>query len=380
MISTTQTKLSKLIDTKNKIRQTLILLGVDVPIDTPFASYPDFMDELGNMETTETTTDQDLLQLLDLYYWLGSAEYEDHVYTDEEIQAIHDLLDKINNGEPEAEELPEIISPYLIVIPGDTTYYSGDVFNSNGYIIKAVYPDGTISDVTKQCTFSPTTPLNASNEVITISYVTDDMTLTYSQSIKVRKLLEYIRSTGTQYIDTGVIPKSTTRLVMKLKYNDITRRQQHGWGSSGSKESFFMGIDGTNLEFIASVSNSYKVIYTGISADSNVHIFDIKRGSQKLDGIEYGAEDTIGDTATTGQTLYLFAMHAEWNSIPNDCCDCDVQYCKIYDGDTLVRDYIPSADPDDVACLYDKVTKAFYYNKGSGLFVAGPEVQVKEDE
>lgn len=380
-MSTTQSKLTTLINTKNAIRQKLISLGIDVPQTTPFSDYPDLIKQLNNTETIETTSDQYLLQLLDLYHWLGSAEYEDHTYTDEEIQAVHDLLDKINNGEPESEEeLPEIIEPYLIVVPGDTTYYSGDVFNLNGYIIKAVYPDGTVSDVTEQCTFSPTTPLNASNEVITISYVTDDMTLTYLQSIKVRKLLEYIGSTGTQYIDTGVIPKSTTRLVMKLKYNDTTRRQQHGWGSSGSKESFFMGIDGTNLEFISSVSSNYKVISTGIPADSNVHIFDIKRGSQKLDGIEYGAEDTIGDTATTGQTLYLFAMHVEWNSIPNDCCDCDVQYCKIYDGDTLVRDYIPSADPDDVACLYDKVTKTFYYNKGSGLFVAGPEVQVKEDE
>lgn len=378
---TTQAKLNRLIETKSNIRQKIISLGVDVPINTPFKDYPSLIDQLGGAEFLETTTDQDLLQLLDLYRWLGTAEYEEHLYTDEEIQNVHDLLDIINNGEPEPEEEPpELTEPYLMVIPGDTTYYSGDVFSLNGYIIKIVYPDGTVTDVTNQCTFTPTTPLTSSVETVTISYAADGVIFEYSQSIKVRKLLEYIESTGTQYIDTGIIPKSTTRVVMKFKYNTITRRQQHGWGSSGSAESFFMGIDGTNLEFISSVSNSYKVISTGISADSNIHIFDLKSGSQKLDGIEYGTENTIGNTASTGQTLYLFAQHVEWSSAPNDYCDCNMYYCQIYDGDKLVRDYIPTTDSADVVCFYDEVTKTYYYNKGTGSFTAGPEVTVKEVE
>lgn len=378
---TTQAKLNRLIETKSNIRQKIISLGVDVPINTPFKDYPSLIDQLGGAEFLETTTDQDLLQLLDLYRWLGTAEYEDHLYTDEEIQNVHDLLDKINNGESEPEEKPpELTEPYLMVIPGDTTYYSGDVFSLNGYIIKIVYPDGTVTDVTKQCTFTPTTPLTSSVETVTISYVADGVIFEYSQAIKVRKLLEYIESTGTQYIDTGIIPKSTTRVVMKFKYNDVTRRQQHGWGSSGSAESFFMGIDGTNLEFISSVSNSYKVISTGISADSSIHIFDLKSGSQKLDGIEHGTENTIGNTASTGQTLYLFAQHVEWSSAPNDYCDCNMYYCQIYDGDKLVRDYIPTTDSADVVCFYDEVTKTYYYNKGTGSFIAGPEVTVKEVE
>lgn len=141
-MSTTQTKLNKLIDTKNEIRQTLILLGVDVPIDTPFANYPDFIDELGNVEVTETTTDQDLLQLLDLYKWLGSAEYEDHTYTDEEIQAVHDLLDKINNGPTGIEPDTPIMEPYLVVLSaGRTVYEPGDTFSLDGYLIRLIHPD-----------------------------------------------------------------------------------------------------------------------------------------------------------------------------------------------------------------------------------------------
>ena len=98
---TTQAKLNRLIETKSNIRQKIISLGVDVPINTPFKDYPGLIDQLGGAKFLETTTDQDLLQLLDLYRWLGTAEYEDHLYTDKEIQNIHVLLDKINNGEPE---------------------------------------------------------------------------------------------------------------------------------------------------------------------------------------------------------------------------------------------------------------------------------------
>ena len=43
-------------------------------------------------------------------------------------------------------------------------------------------------------------------------------------------------------------------------------------------------------------------------------------------------------------------------------------YCKIYDNGTLIRDYIPVLDWDDVPCLYDKVKRKLYYNAGTGSF------------
>ena len=69
---TTQAKLSRLIKTKNAIRQKLISLGVDVPVNTPFEDYADLMKQLDDVDFIETTTDQELLQLLDLYKWLST--------------------------------------------------------------------------------------------------------------------------------------------------------------------------------------------------------------------------------------------------------------------------------------------------------------------
>ena len=49
-------------------------------------------------------------------------------------------------------------------------------------------------------------------------------------------------------------------------------------------------------------------------------------------------------------------------------------YFQIYDNDTLVRDFIPVLDPDGIPCMYDKVERKFYYNAGTGQFIAGPAI------
>ena len=51
-----------------------------------------------------------------------------------------------------------------------------------------------------------------------------------------------------------------------------------------------------------------------------------------------------------------------------------MSYCKIWVAGVLVRDLIPVLDWSDVACMYDRVSGALFYNAGEGDFVAGPEL------
>ena len=44
---------------------------------------------------------------------------------------------------------------------------------------------------------------------------------------------------------------------------------------------------------------------------------------------------------------------------------------KIYIDNNLVRDYVPCVSPSGKVGLYDKVTKRFYGNNGTGNFIAG---------
>ena len=48
-------------------------------------------------------------------------------------------------------------------------------------------------------------------------------------------------------------------------------------------------------------------------------------------------------------------------------------YCRIFDGDTLLRDYIPCINASGAVGLYDLVGRQFYGNAGTGAFT-GSEV------
>lgn len=45
--------------------------------------------------------------------------------------------------------------------------------------------------------------------------------------------------------------------------------------------------------------------------------------------------------------------------------------CKIWDGNTLVRNFIPVLDDNNTACMYEQVEGKIYYNAGTGIFIAG---------
>lgn len=53
---------------------------------------------------------------------------------------------------------------------------------------------------------------------------------------------------------------------------------------------------------------------------------------------------------------------------------CKIYSCMVEDADgAIVRDIVAAEDASGVPCLYDKVTKQFFYNRGSGTLVVGDE-------
>lgn len=54
-------------------------------------------------------------------------------------------------------------------------------------------------------------------------------------------------------------------------------------------------------------------------------------------------------------------------------------YFRIYDGDILVRDFVPCVDSEGIYGLYDKLSETFYVNIGSDLFIGGPEITTNDN-
>lgn len=276
-MSTTQAKLSRLIDTKTSIRQKLISLGVDVPSDTPFEQYPNLIKQVSSVKFKETTTDQDILQFVDLYHDLSTDDYIDHTYSDRELQEVHDLLDLLREGESDTEEIPKEVFDVMITFIGKTIYFAGDTFDPAGYIAKVVYTDGSAVDVKEDCVVTPNTPLTEEDDSITITYQLDGKTYTLVQPIKVVVHVPPLTVTR-EVLDQGEFHNVTpTYLTNQVDGSDgftIVGRNSSSPGSakySGNLR-WTISLDlssWTTLSFYARKNNDHGMIIVGVEEDGS---------------------------------------------------------------------------------------------------------------
>lgn len=190
--------------------------------------------------------------------------------------------------------------------------------------------------------------------------------------------LEYIQSSGTQYIDTGFKPTGNTRVVVDfLAYNQTTAQQ----GIFGSRP----GASGRFTLFTGYSTASLQVDYnTAMSlADQDVEISGLdltKRVNISISNKLVIDGTTVSSTAiksfTSTYDMYLFANNnIGVVQLPSSL---NLYSCAIYNDNTLVRNFIPCKNPDGVIGLYDSVNSQFYQNAGSGSFTAGPEVEQED--
>ncbi len=188
--------------------------------------------------------------------------------------------------------------------------------------------------------------------------------------------VEYIQSSGTQYIDTGIIYDSTVKVETKMRmldraacslfglyYNDGTARR---WSLTAGNN------NGRLYYYLNTVTNKYK------SFTANTwYTFILDSRYLTMNGTRYDSGASAFSTGTYEVPIYLFGRH---NFQPNSSISgVDMQgsnsleYAKIWKGTTLVRDYI-SVRVGTIGCLYDKVSKTLFYSSGSSDFAAGPDV------
>jgi len=183
--------------------------------------------------------------------------------------------------------------------------------------------------------------------------------------------LDYIASSGTQYINTGIVPKASTRVVCDFRLTAMpSDRVRCGWASASSKEAFWFGTDNDHANFSASVSGNSVQANTGVPVDTNRHSFDISMSAVKFDDATVANPGAAFTDAASGNTMYLFASRQGWSPAIGAYGSMEIYSCQIYDGDTLVRDLVPARqDSDLVVGLYDSANNTFY--AGTGTFAMG---------
>lgn len=193
--------------------------------------------------------------------------------------------------------------------------------------------------------------------------------------------LEYIESSGTQYIDTGFKPNQNSGVETLVETYDTNVLYNNPFGARNeNQEQFFVGIqtspDGNNKNstWFLRYETQYYISEFGIKYGQN-HII-LNKNIYTINGDSYTFNSTIFQSSNN---MYLFACNNNGKT-NNRGMRGKMYYFKLYDNDVLIRNMIPCIrKSDNVVGMYDTVNNLFYENSGTGNFIAGPELTKSPD-
>ena len=172
--------------------------------------------------------------------------------------------------------------------------------------------------------------------------------------------LEYLESTGTQWIDTEISPTSKTKWEIKFAFTKETTGQLMGAGHAGDYR-FNIGIESNKFRF--AIGSGWTTLAETKDTDIHTWVLNSEDNSCSLD--DTTVISTYSSNFSTTDYHIVFCNRA----VGSNYCSTKIYSSKIYTDNILVRDFIPVLDLDMNPCLYDKVSGQFFYNKGTGEFL-----------
>ena len=170
--------------------------------------------------------------------------------------------------------------------------------------------------------------------------------------------IDYLESTGTQYIDTGLTMEKSDSVRLEMEAH-LTNNGNYG------------GVNGY-MQYQASLGSGNKGLFV-VDYNGSTHIEKVT-----FDGTTKYTQDWTSAYSETNNKIGVIGMGNKgnaWWTDPSANKNAQIgkwYYIKVYKSGKLVRDYIPAIrNSDGVAGLYDKVEGKFYTNSGTGSFATG---------
>lgn len=183
--------------------------------------------------------------------------------------------------------------------------------------------------------------------------------------------IEYLESTGTQYINTdspNIYNYGLSGEIKMQRTGDSTGEKAYiGRTTAGGFELYTKSDMGISL-WVDRGATSFEVTAGSTYFDKNIHYitFNITRSKTYLsiDGNQY----SVTDNANTAGAfpIQLFSHRNYYNS------EGRIYYCKLYYNSVLIYDFIP-VRIGQVGYMYDKISNKLYGNNGEGNFILGAD-------
>lgn len=180
--------------------------------------------------------------------------------------------------------------------------------------------------------------------------------------------VEYIQSSGTQYINTGVVVEAGTGYEIEFALVSTTGETGiiGGFNYGGYNHNFAAYGD----RWITQYGNNQA--YQFGQADIQWHTLsqNVENGVVKFDNEVVQTGLNYYDNPDRTFNLFCYNGGASYPTFWMGASK--ISSCKMYNSaKEIVRDYIPCINPSGEVGLYDIVNSKFYGNLGTGTFVAG---------
>ena len=185
--------------------------------------------------------------------------------------------------------------------------------------------------------------------------------------------VEWIGSSGTQYIDTTFIWNSNSKCEIECSFDSqVLSQQRMGITGNISARCAFGVNNGIEATFVI----GYNGTLTFGNITSNKHIFTLDYQNK-----QYGVDNSLVSVALSyAGDNSPFGLFRRYSSTTGSYEEFNISKAKLYsakfyDNSVLVRNFVPCyRKADNEIGLYDLVNGVFYTNAGIGTFTKGGNV------
>ena len=326
-------------------------------------------DNFTNISNAVVFTHEDYLQsqlanIQTSFTWFNDNGYEfgDLQSLGEFIATVNGNASNIKGNDPDTPEATEYtITNNLTNCTSNNTTTS--ISANSRYTATLTADDGyTLDTPTIIMGGTDVTSTVYSNGTITINAVTGDIIITCSASVSggETETINYVKDIildGSCYFNTGIKPEATINI--EAKFYSTTGVQNCICGcatvieTNSTTQVVMMRVNWSNYQFMRGYNKADAVNLSTKATDDGYYL-----GSGSSDGT-YGMPSELD--------LYIGALNVAGTSQSYVCkSGTKICYVKITINDVTVGDFNAALDNEGNPCLYDKVSKQYIYNIGTG--------------
>ena len=184
--------------------------------------------------------------------------------------------------------------------------------------------------------------------------------------------VEYIESSGTQYINTGFMATGYPVKYHVLYRHDVGLDRESLFGSRETNPQRDSGWAYGRTDGYISIYIGESIVTIGAQKvgevnDLTLEVTSDTEFSYSVNGV--AGNGVYSGSKSVGIPQYLFALNVDGGARFQS--KVKMYAFSITERGNLVRDFVPCISPNNEVGMYDTVTATFFGNSGSGAFVAG---------